>query len=289
MSLKEKLDQGRFAVLAELEPPKGTDVAAMVGHAKRVKGQVDAFVVPEMSNAVMRMSSLGGAFILKQQGMEAVIQANCRDRNRIALQADLLAAWASGITTVMAVTGEDPSFGDHHQARPVYDIDLLGLLGAIAGLANGRDMAGIELTGAAPFLVGSTVMAGAPGRSAEIELEQMAQKMDAGASFFITPPVFDPAVLSAFCKRVNRQKAKIIPTVMLLKSVGMARYIARNLPHIYLPETVVDRLQKASDKAREGVVIAAETIRRLQDDGLDGVVVATVGWENKLAEILDGI
>lgn len=287
MSLKEKLDQGRFAILAELEPPKGTDVSAMVGHARRVKGQVDAFVVPEMSNAVMRMSSLGGAVILKQHGMEAVIQANCRDRNRIALQADLLAAHACGITTLMAVTGEEPGFGDHHQARAVYDIDLMELLNTVAGLAAGRDMAGIELAGAAPFLVGSTVMAGVPGRSLELELEQMAQKIAAGASFFITPPIFDVTALAGFLKRVDRGRAKIIPTVMLLKSVGMARYISRNLSHIHLPDAVIDRIQQAPDKGRECVAIAAETIARLRDEGFDGVMVATVGWEHKLSEIFE--
>ena len=117
MQLKRKFDAGEFAVLAEMEPPKGVDVSTMVTHAMRVKGEVDAFVVPEMSNAVMRMSSLGGAIILQSKRMETVIQLNCRDRNRIALQADLLAAFGCGITNVMAVTGEDPSFGDHFQAR----------------------------------------------------------------------------------------------------------------------------------------------------------------------------
>jgi len=289
MSLKEKFQQGRFAILAELEPPKGTDVSAMVAHAKRVKGQVDAFIVPEMSNAVMRMSSLGGAVILQRHGMEAVIQANCRDRNRIALQADLLAAHACGITSLMAVTGEDPSFGDHHQARPVYDIDLMELLHAVEGLANGRDMAGIELAGAAPFLVGSTVMAGVPGRSLELELEQMAKKAEAGVSFFVTPPIFDVSALTGFLKRVDRGKTKIIATVMLLKSVGMARYIARNLSHIFLPDAVIDRIQKAPDRGRECLSIAGQTIGELEDAGFDGVVVATVGWEQKLPDILDGI
>ena len=119
MGLKQKLDSGDFAVLAEMEPPKGADASVMLANAQKVKGSVDAFVIPEMSNAVMRMSSLGGGMILQSNGMDVVIQVNCRDRNRIAIQADLLAANGCGINTIMAVKGEDPSFGDHHMARSV--------------------------------------------------------------------------------------------------------------------------------------------------------------------------
>jgi len=289
MQLKEKFNAGQFAVLAEMEPPKGADVSVMVGHAKRVKGEVDAFVVPEMSNAVMRMSSLGGATILQANGMETVMQVNCRDRNRIALQADLLAANGCGITNVMAVTGEETSFGDHHQARSVYDIDLFELLQVLKGLQEGRDMAGIELTGAPHFLVGSTAMAGAKGRSPELELEEMNKKIDAGASFFISPPLFDLSAIQPFLNRIDLGPTRIIPTVLLLKSVGMARYLARNVDHVYIPDALLDRLQKARDKRRESVLIAAETITALKQEGFAGALVATLGWEHKLPDILGRI
>ena len=128
MNLKRKFEAGEFAILAEIEPPKGVDVSMMVANAKKVKGIVDAFMVPEMSSAVMRISSLGGAMVLQKAGLETVLQVCCRDRNRLALQGDLLAAYACGITNVMAVSGEDPSIGDHHQTRSVYDIDLIELL-----------------------------------------------------------------------------------------------------------------------------------------------------------------
>jgi len=203
MHLKRKFEAGEFAILAEMEPPKGVDVSTMVTHAMRVKGEVDAFVVPEMSNAVMRMSSLGGAMILQGKGMDTVMQVNCRDRNRIALQADLLAAYGCGITNVMAVTGEDPSFGDHFQARSVHDIDLLELLRTISGLQQGKDMAGIELSGSPEFLVGSTVNAGAKGKSTELELEEMNKKIEAGAQFFISPPLFDLSAIQPFMKRLE--------------------------------------------------------------------------------------
>jgi methylenetetrahydrofolate reductase (NADPH) len=286
MQLKRKLDEGRFVILAEIEPPKGVNVSGMIGSARKVKGRVDAFVVPEMSNAVMRMSSLGGALLLKNNGMNAVMQVNCRDRNRIALQADLLAGYAGGIETVMAVTGEDPGFGDHHQARAVHDLDLTELLRTIKGLRDGKDMVGIELDGAPEFFIGSTVNAGAPGKSPELEVEEMNRKMDAGAEFFISPPLFDLSAMEPFLKRIEGGRATLLPTVLLLKSLGMARYISRNMDHIHIPDSLIKRLQKAGDKARECVLIAHETVAALKEAGFGGVMVSTLGWEDKLPDIL---
>jgi len=289
MNLKRKFDAGEFAVLAEMEPPKGVDVSTMLSNAMRVKGDVDAFVIPEMSNAVMRMSSLGGAMILQGKRMETVMQVNCRDRNRIALQADLLAANGCGITNVMAVTGEDPSYGDHYQARSVYDIDLLELLNAIRGLQDGKDMAGIELSGSPQFLVGSTVDAGAKGKSPELEIEEMNKKIEAGVQFFISPPLFDLSAIHPFMKRVDIQKTKIIPTVLLLKSLGMARYIMRNVDNVYISDSLIDRIQKSPDKVRECTQIASEMVTSLRKEGFSGVYLATLGWEHKLPEILERI
>jgi len=289
MGLKQKLDAGEFAVLAEMEPPKGADASGMLANAQKVKGNVDAFVVPEMSNAVMRMSSLGGGMILQSNGMDVVIQVNCRDRNRIAIQADLLAANGCGIHNVMAVRGEDPSFGDHHQARAVYDIDLPELLQAIQGLEQGRDMAGIELNGAPSFLVGTTVDAGARDKSPELIREEMDQKRDAGAVFFITPPLFDIATIEPFLKRVDPGEIKIIPTVLLLKSLGMARYISRNVSSTFIPDTLLQRLQNAPDKVSECIKIASEMVVTLKKEGFCGVQLSTIGWEEKLPVILKGI
>ncbi len=287
MNLKRKLEAGEFAILAEIDPPKGVDVSNMVANAIRVKGKVDAFVVPEMSNAVMRMSSLGAATILQGKGLETVMQLNCRDRNRIALQADLLAANGCGITNVMAVTGEDPTFGDHHQARSVYDINLLELLQTISNLQKGKDMAGIDLAGSPEFLVGSTVNAGAKGRSPELELEEMNKKIEAGAQFFISPPLFELSAIKPFLKRVDLNKTTIIPTVLLLKSLGMARYMARNVDHVYIPDSLIQRIQKAPEKVRECVQIASEMVATLKQEGFSGVLLSTIGWEHKLSEILE--
>jgi len=286
MGIQQKIDAKEFVILAEMEPPKGADVSRMVNNAQKVKGLVDAFVVPEMSNAVMRMSSLGGAMILKSKGLETVMQLNCRDRNRLALQADLLAANGCGISSVMVVKGEDPGLGDHHQARGVYDLDLPELLAAIDGLQQGRDLAGIELKGAPKFLVGSTVEAGARDKSPELILDEMNQLGRAGTRFFITPPLFDLASIEPVWKRVDRETTTVIPTVLLLKSLGMARYIARNLNHTFIPDHLIERIQDAPDKVRECIEIASETIRALKKEGFGGVHVATIGWEDKLPEIL---
>ncbi|MEW6386488.1 MAG: methylenetetrahydrofolate reductase [Thermodesulfobacteriota bacterium] len=283
MRLQEKLASGEFAVLAEMDPPKGADVSSMVANATAVKRKVDAFVVPEMSSAVMRMSSLGGAMVLQNKGLETVMQVCCRDRNRLALQADLLAAQALGVDNVMAVTGEDITHGDHHKARAVNDLDLLELLAAIQTLQSGRDLAGVDLKGAPRFLVGSTVNAATS--SPELELAELDRKMAAGASFFVTPPIFNLAILEKFRKRLEGRQAFLIPTVLLLKSVGMARYIDRNL-QIHIPPNLIRRIQEAPDKVRVCVQIAGELVAALKEQGHAGVLISTIGWEDKLPGIL---
>jgi methylenetetrahydrofolate reductase (NADPH) len=265
------------------------NVAATVTHAKRVKDRVSAFLVPEMNHAVMRMSALGAAMLLEQDGMETVMQMCCRDRNRLALQGDLLAAAACRVRNIAVVGGEDPSFGDHHQARAVHDVSLLELLRVIQTLQSGRDMSGVELDGTPNFLVGSTTHAGAKGRSAEIEVEEMTQRAEAGARFFITPPLFDLELIRPFLRRVDRERTIILPTVLLLKSLGMARYIERNMPHIAIPPEIIDRIQKAGDKVRECVRIAVELVAAIKAEGFKGVVLSTLGWEHKLPDIVEGI
>ena len=247
MGLQQKIEAKKFVILAEMEPPKGADVSRMVKNAQKVKGMVDAFVVPEMSNAVMRMSSLGGAMILKSKGLETVMQLNCRDRNRLALQADLLAANGCGISSVMVVKGEDPGLGDHHQARGVYDLDLPELLEAIDGLQQGRDMAGIELNGAPEFLVGSTVEAGARDKSPELILDEMNRLSQAGTRFFITPPLFDLAAIEPVWKRVNRETTHVIPNGSAAEIAGHGPlHRPQRQPHLY------SRHPDRSDSERTG-------------------------------------
>jgi methylenetetrahydrofolate reductase (NADPH) len=285
MPLQEKLISGEFVILAEIEPPKGTDISDMVANASNVKRMVDAFVVPEMNNAVMRLSSLGGALLLQTKGMETVVQVCCRDRNRLALQGDLLAAHALGVPNVMAVAGEEITHGDHHEAKAVYDISLLELISAIGTMRGGRDMAGVDLKGAPQFLVGSTVKVPAGSDGLKAELADLDKKIAAGAQFFTTQPVFDVAVLENFRQQVGKRPAAIIPTVLLLKSVGMARYINRHL-EMKIPEEYITRIQHAPDRVRECVQIAAEFAAAIKQKGFPGVLIATIGWEDKLPSIL---
>jgi 5,10-methylenetetrahydrofolate reductase len=287
MQLQKKLEAQEFVILAEMGPPKGTDVSELVANATQVKGRVDAFVIPEMGNAVMRLSSLGGALLLANRGLETVMQICCRDRNRLALQGDLLAAAALGVSNVMAVTGEDITHGDHHRARAVNDIDLLELLGAIQTLQGGKDMAGVELRGSPRFFVGSTVNVTSP--SPELELAALDQKLAAGARFFVTPPIFDLTVLDRFLKRWGDRRAYLIPTVLLLKSVGMARYIDRHLENVEIPAETIRRLQNAPERVRECVLIAAELITALKARRVSGVNIVTIGWEDKLPQILSAV
>ena len=285
MRLQKKLEAGEFVVLAEMEPPKGTDVRTLVSNAMNVKNGVDAYVVPEMSNAVMRMSSLGGAMVLANKGLETVFQVCVRDRNRLALQGDLLAAQALGIDNLMAVTGEDISVGDHHKARAVNDLDLQELLGAIQTLQGGKDMAGVDLKGAPEFLVGSTVNAGAA--APDLELAEMDKKLAAGVRFFVTPPLFDLGVLQKFLQRLEGRQAYVIPTILLLKSVGMARYLQRHFEQVHLPEDFITRIQKAPERVRECVQIAGELVAELKKHGASGALISTIGWEDKLPGILN--
>jgi len=287
--MRDTLQRGEFVVMAEIEPPKGVDTSKMQANAAKLKGLVDAVMIPEMSSSVMRMSSLGGAVVLRDKGLNPVMQICCRDRNRIALQADLLAASACGINSIVAVTGDDPRFGDHPQAQPVYDIDLTKLLEVIQKMQQGRDMAGVNLQGAPSFLVGSTVNTGLGGEALEEEIGSLETKARLGADFFISQPVFESTSLSAFCSQTGTDKKRIIPSVLLLKSLGMARYIHKNLSHIHIPEEILERIKKAADKERECIKVAAEVASDLKRDGFGGVLISTMGWEHKIPEILDAM
>lgn len=287
MELSQKIGSGEFVVLAEIEPPKGVDVTKMIRDATRVKGIVDAFVLPELSTAVMRMSALGGAMILQREGMQTIMQINCRDRNRLALQADLLAAYACGIRNLMPVTGDAPQMGDHHETKPVYDIDVFELLQTIRILEKGRDMAGVDLVGAPAFLIGTQVNPGLADPELDQEIERISQMSAGGSRFYITTPVFDLDPLQRLRDRLGALDATLIPTVLLLKSAGMARYMNRNLSHVQIPDAIISRIQQAPDKVLECVAIAAELMQAIQREGFGGVLISTIGWEEKLPDIIN--
>lgn len=287
MPLQEKIKSGKFFVLGEFEPPKGSDFSPFIKTANLARGRVEAFVIPEMGDAVLKASSLGGCAFFQKEGIENVFQVCCRDRNRLALQADILAAGALGIKNVMAVSGEDIKYGDHPHARTVNDLDLLELLETIQSLQNGKDLAGVELNGAPRFCIGSSIDSGAMGGLLDIELENLKKKIDLEVEYVITNPVFELRSFQQFIKRINSSQVAVIPTVLLLKSAGMARYIDRNIKGISIPPEMIRNIQKAPDKVRECIKIAAEIVTRIKEMGMPGVLISTLGWEDKLPQILD--
>ena len=287
MPLLHKIESGEFVVLGEFEPPKGADFSRLLKNANQVKGRIDALIVPEMANAVMKASSLGGCAFLQTHGFQTIFQICCRDRNRLALQSDILSAWALGISDIMAVPGEDIRYGDHPQARDVYDLDLIQLLETLQKFQTGKDMVGIELTGAPDFCIGSIINAGAMGGVLDIEIENLQKMTELGIRFVVTSPVFDLHHFQQFIKRIDTKKVAVIPTVMLLKSAGMARYIDRNIKNISIPKEMIRNIQKAPDKLKQCIRISAELINHFKEMGMAGVMISTVGWEDKLPQVLD--
>ncbi|MDR3553708.1 MAG: methylenetetrahydrofolate reductase [Syntrophobacteraceae bacterium] len=286
MSFQKRLLSGEFVVLAEMNTPKGVDTTQLIQNARRIKGRVDAVIVPDMDDGVMRMSALAGAVLMHQQGMEALIHVYCRDRNRMALQADLLAAYALGIQGLIVVSGEEICNGDHRDAKAVDDLDELGLLGAVRALEQGTDLGGSDLEGTPSFTIGCAVPQCADDKSLDCALELAAKKVEAGAKFILSPPVFDIRRFESFMGKVKGLNVPVISTVYLLKSVGAARYIATNEPGAGISEELIRRIRKASDREMECVRIAAETIVALKALA-QGVRIITLGWEHRLPDVLE--
>jgi len=286
MSFQKKLLAGDFVVLAEFDPPKGVDASDLVSNLIKIKGRVDGVIVPEMAQAVMRMSAMGGAALMQQQGMETIMQVCCRDRNRLALQGDVLAAYFLGIKNLLVIPGEEIMYGDHIDAKQFADIDELTLLRAIKGLQNGVDMAGMELKGSPQFVTGCSIKPAKNEIALEAELELAQKKVKEGAQFLVTPPVFNINAFTYFMEKANALGVPVVATVFLLKSVGVARYFSANVPGPPIPEEMISRIRKASDRINECVTIAGELITSLREL-CQGVQLVTMGWENRLPAILD--
>jgi methylenetetrahydrofolate reductase (NADPH) len=286
MSFQKRLSAGEFVVLAEMHTPKGVNISKMVLDSRRIKGRVDAVIVPDMDNGVMKMSALAGGVLMQQQGLEAIIHVYTRDRNSMALQGDLLAAHVLGIQNLIVVHSEEMANGDHRDAQPVYDVDETGLLEIIHTLQSGKDLAGFELDGLPGFTTGCAMESFKNDVDMELELQLAENKVAAGAQFIITPPVFNVEIFAGFMKRATGLGVPIIPTVFLIKSVAIARYIANSEPEAHVSEAMIKRIRKASDREMEGIKIAGETIAALSKIA-QGVKIQTLGWEHRLPQILD--
>ncbi len=286
MTIQKRLQSREFVVLAEMNTPKGVDISRFMTDAKRIKGRIDAVVIPDMDNGVMRMSALAGGALVQQQGMEAMIHVYGRDRNRMALQGDLLAAHVLGVRNLLVVNGDDMANSDHRSAVPVQDLDELGLLAAIRSLQAGKDLAGFDLDGQPEFHVGCRLSPFADEAGMIRELNMAKDKIAAGAAFIVTPPVFDMGRFGKFMEKAASLGVPVIPTVFLIKSVAVARYIATNEPGAHISEELIRRIRKSSDREMEGVKIAGETISQLRKSA-QGVLIQAMGWEHRLSAILD--
>lgn len=286
MSFKTKLTSGKRVILAEMDTPKGVDISKMIPHARLLKSRVDAVVLPDLDTGVMHLNSLGGGAILRQEGIEPVIHVYGRDKNRMALQGDLLAAHILGIHNLLVVQGEEMVNGDHPDAKIVNDLDELGILNMIQTLMAGTDLAGFDLHGKPEFTTGIA----APPIADDAQLKQAVtdagKKIAAGAGYVMLQPVFDLDFYKQVITAFSSLNVPVIASVFLLKNVGMARYISINDPSFRLSEEVIRRIRQAKDRDTECVAIAGEMIRSLKDLS-QGVKISALGWEDKLPAILD--
>jgi 5,10-methylenetetrahydrofolate reductase len=286
MSFKEQLKSGKFVVVAELQPPKGNNLSELYEHAELLKGRVDAINVPDLQNAIMRLGSLSVCTLLKAKGLETVYNLSCSDRNRLALQSELLSASALGLKNILVLQGDPPSIGDHFEARAVFDLDVMGLLGATKRLQEGYDLVGNDLQGKPQFCVGTLINAAAKGHVLDLEVMEMEKKIRLGVEFFFTHSIYDVSLFEPFIKKVAHFKVPIIAGITLLKSVGMARYVNKHVEGASIPDSTIDRLMKASDKQKTSVEIAGNLIKELK--GIcQGVQIIPIGWEKQIPALLD--
>jgi 5,10-methylenetetrahydrofolate reductase len=284
--LQEKLAAGRFVRTAEVCPPKGCDCGEFLEKARQLAPLVDATNVTDNQGAAMRISPLAAAALLVREGIEPIYQITCRDRNRLALQSDLLGASALGITNVLALSGDHISFGDHRAGKPVFDLDSVHLLQVIRGLSEGRDLAGKSLSGAPVFFAGA---AAAPEADPfELTRYKLEKKVAAGARFFQTQAIFDPGRLAFFSETVGPLGVKVIAGILLLKSAAMARFVNEKIPGLSVPPALIEELESAADPTAAGVGIAARLAAACRPH-CHGVHIMAMGREDLIPQILESV
>ncbi len=286
MKLKEAFESGKFAITSEVAPPKGTDISPLLEEAEIFKGRVDAVNVTDLQSSVMRMGSLPVCHLLQDRGLEAVFQVTCRDRNRLALQSDLLNAAVLGIENVLCLTGDYTTLGDHPQAKPVFDLDSVQLLQAAMKLQNGEDMVGEKLQGSPKFFLGAVVNPGAD--PLEPQLIKMEKKIKAGAQFFQTQAVYDAKLFEKFIKEAGKFGVPVMLGIVLLKSAGMAKYMNANVAGVFVPDDLIAAMKETAkeDRPKKSVEISARLIKEMKDM-CQGVHLMPLGWDKHVPAILD--
>ena len=285
MLLKDELESGRFVMTAEICPPRGTDVTAFIEKARLLKGKVAAANVTDNQRAVMRLSSLACSVLLLKEGIDPVFQVTCRDRNRLALQSDIMGAWVLGVRNVLALTGDHVAFGDHREAKAVFDIDSVQLVGVINGLNHGRNMKDTELRGKTDFYIGAVV---APEANPwEPEGVKFAKKITSGARFFQTQAIFDMEKFKRFFEKTGNSGVKVLGGILLLKSAKMAHYLNKNVPGVNVPQNLIDELESSTDELKKGIEIASRQVRELKGF-CHGAHIMAIGQEESVVEIIAG-
>ncbi|MHB8105772.1 MAG: methylenetetrahydrofolate reductase [Dehalococcoidales bacterium] len=288
MSLQSQLESGKFAISCEFGPIKGVDIHEIHENIEVLKGKVDAANVTDQQSSIMRMSGLVTASLCVQGGLEPIFQLTCRDRNRIALQSDLLGAWVMGIKNVLALTGDMAAKGDHPQAKDVFDLDSVTLLQAITRLNEGFDLSNNELKGKPTFFPGAVVKVESNTEaSTELQISKMQKKIVAGAKFFQTQAVYDPASFEKFMKRAEKFKTPVMVGIIPLKNAGFARYMNTNVAGIRVPDDLIQKMADAAKEDREkvGIQIAADLIKEMKPM-CQGVHIMAIGWEKKVPQIM---
>jgi methylenetetrahydrofolate reductase (NADPH) len=286
VSLQSKLDSGKFAITCEVGPLKGTDITELEENAELLKDKVDAANVTDQQSSVMRLGSLVTSYIILQKGLEPIYQMVCRDRNRIALQSDLLSAWVLGIRNVLSITGDLPQLGDHPEAKAVYDLDSVTLLQTISTLNSGTDIKGNELQGKPSFFPGAVVKVESDTEaSMELQIAKLERKVAAGARFIQTQAVYDADSFAKFMKRVEKLKVPVLAGVIPLKSAGMAKFMNKNVSGVFVPDDLIQKMTDTEDKTATGIQVCADLIRQLKPL-CQGVHIMAIGWEKKVPDII---
>ena len=278
-SLKSK----RFLVTAELIPPKGTDLSPIFDKAEYLRDVVCAFNLTDSHRSMMSMSPLAVAHLLAGRGIESILQITCRDRNKIALQSDLLAVHALGTSNILCLTGDHPKSGDHPDAKAVFDMEAVALLRTIKSLESGMDLNGNPLSGTPEYCAGAVANPGAEDLGKE--LARLEDKLDAGAKFFQTQAVYDPSTLERFMKVAEQYKVPILAGYIMLKSAKMAKDFDENLPGVSVPNWSIEHLDKAEDRGFASVEIAGKVINDIKDI-CSGVHIMAIGWEKRIPDVI---
>jgi len=286
MSFCDKLKLGKFVVTSEIGPPKGTDINEALKEAVLINNRIDAINVTDLQSSVMKLGSLAVCRLLKEKQVEPILQITCRDRNRLALQSDLLSASVLGIENVLLLTGDHTTLGDHPEAKPVFDLDSVQLIGVARILESGKDMKGNLLQGSPKFCIGAVVNPGA--EPLEPEIIKMRKKIQAGAQFFQTQAIYDVDLYKKFLDKIKDIKTPILAGIVVLKSAAMAKYMNENVSGVHVPDNLIEEIKSVSkeDRPKKSVEIAARLINKLRPLS-QGIHLMPLGWDKLVPQILD--